>query len=299
MGSRYLLDLADVCRRTGYPVVEVGSKSTPGDGWKYRSRSTGGYDSGRPNHVIVHHTAGSSDGWKLANYLTFDHTDKPCANLSLMRDGSIYVQAGGASNHAGKGYDPCSPDVTPVDYMNSHSLGIEAANLGNGETWPAAQLDSYVRLVGELCRAYDIPVERCHSHFEWAPDRKIDPAGPPKYASGDDKWDMDRFRADVSAYLGGSGGGVPLPPARETETVTLELPTIRQGDTGEDVKRMQHLIACAGFTNEANASNYDGVWGPDTEEAKVEFDNAHGLTPSPPTDCGPKSWESLLTGRRW
>src|SRR4249919_279023 len=116
MGSRYLTDLDEVCRRTGYPVTEVGSaKSTPGDAWKTRSRSSGGYDSGKPNHIIVHHTAGSSDGWKLANYLVFDHPDGPCANLSLMRDGAIYVQCGGASNHAGTGQDPCSPNVTNDD----------------------------------------------------------------------------------------------------------------------------------------------------------------------------------------
>jgi len=295
MGSRYLTDLDDVCRRTGYPVVEVGSaKSTPGDAWKSRSRSSGGYDSGKPNHIIAHHTAGPSDGWKLANYLVFDHSDRPCANISLMRDGAIYVQAGGASNHAGTGQDPCSPNVTSDDYMNSQSIGIEAANLGDGETWPSKQLDSYVRLCGELCKAYDIPVERIHSHFEWAPDRKVDPAGPPKYASGGNKWDMNAFRRDVADYLNGD-----LPPPDpddfETETVTMELPNLKKGDRGDAVKRMQHLLAAAGYLEE-NPNYFDGDWGNVTEEAKIAFDVAHGLTPSPPSDCGPKSWKVLLDG---
>lgn len=295
MGSRYLTDLADVCRRTGYPVVEVGSaKSTPGDAWKTRSRSTGGYDSGRPNHVIVHHTAGSSDGWKLANYLVFDHSDRPCANLSLMRDGSIYVQAGGASNHAGKGWDPCSPDVTPVDYMNSHSIGIEAANLGNGEVWPEAQQDSYVRLCGELCRAYDIPVKQVHSHFEWAPDRKIDPAGQSRYAHNDQKWDMDAFRQDITAYLGGDAPPPP-DPTLDKDTVTMELPSLEFGDNNEYVKRMQALLMASGHL-QTSENNLDGDWGNATEAAKVQFDVEHGLTPSPPSDCGPKSWKALLGG---
>ena len=62
MGTRYLTDLADVCRRTGYPVIEV-------DGWQSRARGSGGYDSSRPNHIMVHHTASgpSSDGWDDVN----------------------------------------------------------------------------------------------------------------------------------------------------------------------------------------------------------------------------------------
>jgi hypothetical protein len=35
-----------------------------------------------------------------------------------------------------------------------------------------------------------------------------------------------------------------------------------------------------------------------TDKAKKNFDNAHGLAGSN-TDCGPKSWESLMTGRVW
>jgi hypothetical protein len=74
------------------------------------------------------------------------------------------------------------------------------------------------------------------------------------------------------------------------------IPTIVKGNSGADVKRMQHLLAACGFMNEANVSNYDGAWGSGTDGAKVNFDNANGLTPSPPTDCGQKSWTRLLKG---
>jgi peptidoglycan hydrolase-like protein with peptidoglycan-binding domain len=73
------------------------------------------------------------------------------------------------------------------------------------------------------------------------------------------------------------------------------IPTIKNGAKGADVKRMQHLLAANGYMNEGNVSNYDGVWGGGTETAKVNYDNAAGLTPSPPSDCGPKSWTYLLT----
>ena len=77
------------------------------------------------------------------------------------------------------------------------------------------------------------------------------------------------------------------------------LPTIRKGDAGAYVERMQHLLAAAGYMDPANTANYDGKWGSGTDGAKARFDNDHGLTPSPPTDCGSKSWESLMTGKKW
>ena len=74
------------------------------------------------------------------------------------------------------------------------------------------------------------------------------------------------------------------------------IPEIKYGKGGDDVRRMQHLLAAAGFLKESNPANYDGVWGNGTESAKVKFDNAKGLTPSPPSDCGQKSWTRLLKG---
>lgn len=76
------------------------------------------------------------------------------------------------------------------------------------------------------------------------------------------------------------------------------MPTIRKGATGPYVERMQHLLAAAGFMDPANTSNYDGVWGNGTDGAKSRFNTAFGL-PATPTDCEAKSWESLLTGRKW
>ena len=50
MGDRYLTDLADVARAAGWPVIEV-------DGWQSRARGSGGFNAGKPDHVMAHHTA--------------------------------------------------------------------------------------------------------------------------------------------------------------------------------------------------------------------------------------------------
>lgn len=190
MGSRYLTDLADVCRSVGLTVKEYSN-------WKTRARGSGGYDSGRPTHVMVHHTASppSWSGQKDADYCAVGDEDAPLSNLYLDQAGVVWVLAAGATNTNGKGRDVWGGGV-PDDSMNSYAIGIEA-NGGYGYAWPQVQQDAYVKLVSKLCGHYGISNNCVRGHFEWAPDRKVDPSGPSKWASGSASWDMDGFRRDT------------------------------------------------------------------------------------------------------
>lgn len=105
--------------------------------------------------------------------------------------------------------------------------------------------------------------------------------------------DDAKRRFDADHGLGG-GADTSCGP-RSWAALCGAMPTLVKGNSGFDVKLMQHLLACCGFMNEANTSNYDGVWGNGTEQAKINHDQAAGLLPSPPSDCGPKSWTALLT----
>jgi hypothetical protein len=205
MGSRYLTDLANVCRNAGLTVQEE-------PGWQTRARGSGGYNSGYPNHVMVHHTASgkSSDGQPDVNYMCYSDSDRPLANLYLNRAGKVWIMAAGATNTNGSGRDPCGAIAN--DSMNSSAIGIEAGNDGVGEPWPTAQQDAYVKLCKALCDHYGIPNNRIHAHFEWAPDRKVDNAGPSRWSNpsgggGGNKWRMNDFRASVASGGGGGGGG--------------------------------------------------------------------------------------------
>jgi N-acetylmuramoyl-L-alanine amidase len=193
VAERMLVELADVLRAAGLDVVEL-------DGWQTRARGSGGYDDGRPTHVMVHHTASppSSSGRPDAEYCAWGDDDAPLSNLCLDRAGVWWVLAAGATNTNGKG-GPL--DGVPADSMNTHAIGVEA-NGGYGEAWPKIQTDSYVHGVAALMAHYRI--DHCRAHFEWAPDRKIDPAGPSPWAQGNASWNMDAFRADCE------GGDMPL-----------------------------------------------------------------------------------------
>jgi N-acetylmuramoyl-L-alanine amidase len=306
VGSYWLNDCVPVLQK------KLGSKFKLYDGYSTRSRSSGGFD--RICGIVMHHDADSTSGSddSVLDYEYKNSDDRPIGNFHVQRDGDIWIGAAGASNHAGKGGPvTTSGGTVPQDAGNKFLIGIEASNNGVGEPWSNTIMDSYLQLVTELCIFYHLnPMTDIYAHWTWCqpscPGRKIDPAGPtPKYpkfggSSGANKWNMDEVRKEVNARISTTPSPEPEPTPPPTGGDWMaDLPTIKKGDTGPYVKRMQHLLAAAGFMNEANAANYDGVWGNGTESAKVGFDKAKGLTPSPPSDCGDKSWESLITGKTW
>jgi hypothetical protein len=202
MSGRYLTDLANVCRGAGLVVQEE-------PGWQTRARGSGGYSSGRPTHIMCHHTASNagSDGQADVNYMCYGSGDAPIANLYLARSGKVWVMAAGATNTNGSG-GPL--DNVPADSMNTHAIGIEAANNGVGEPWAKAQTDAYQALTRALMSAYGIPLGHVRSHWEWTT-RKIDPAGQSPWASGSNSWNMDGYRSSVGS------GPEPTPPTPEEE----------------------------------------------------------------------------------
>lgn len=102
--------------------------------------------------------------------------------------------------------------MTPQDTANRYWIAIEADNNGLGEEWPSAQRTSYARGCAALIRGLERdrgivldPLRDVVAHFEWAPTRKIDPAGPPTpFAVMMDRykrWDMAAFRRSVAWHL--------------------------------------------------------------------------------------------------
>ena len=196
MGSIWVTDLASIVRSAGLVVHEQ-------SGWQSRSNSSGGFTA--IMGVIVHHTASgpSWDGQRDSDYMTFQHDVKPVGNLYLSRKGEVWIQAAGCTNTAGKGGPyTTSKGTIPLDKANSYTLNIEAGNDGVGEVWPVPQQDAYLVLCSALNKRFDFdPLRDNFAHFEWAPTRKIDPAGNSRYATGGNKWNMPSFRNDVKALV--------------------------------------------------------------------------------------------------
>jgi LysM repeat protein len=192
---RFLTDLGDVLRAAGHQVQEV-------DGWQQRARRSGGYP-GAPAAIIIHHTASKKpwDGDRDVKFLTFDCDAAPLANLYLDRGGQWWVLAAGATNTNGKGGPLGS---IPADKANSRVIGIEAGNDGVGEPWPEVMQDAYLSGVAALADAYGVATNHVFAHHEWAPGRKIDPAGPNRFGTvgRNQSWDMNAFREQLQQKRG-------------------------------------------------------------------------------------------------
>jgi hypothetical protein len=222
-GGRVLFDLADVLRRAGLRVREI-------DGWQQRQRGGTGYGQVDPIGIIVHHTASSSgsDGQPDVDRLAFECDVAPMSNLYIDRGGQWWVLAGGATNTNGTG-GPWGP--IPLDSANSRVIGIEAGNNGIGEPWPDVMQDSYVAGVAAMADAYGVEAGNILSHQEWAPTRKIDPAGPSRFGSINSAhtWDMDRFRAAVNEVRG-RPGPIHIDPA-PSPAPTAGAYVVKPGDS--------------------------------------------------------------------
>jgi hypothetical protein len=203
----HLTDLADVIRAADVPLIELDSHVGYPD-WRYRGAGGGmGYND--VGGAVVHHTASgpSWDGWRDVDYIARSGPVDPEYAIYFDRAGVAYLIASGRTNHAGRGTWP----GIPTDLANRFLIGIALGNNGIGESYPAPQLSSLTKVCVALYLRYQFPIGNLIAHYEWAPTRKIDPAGPPYAKPGDPwlRWDMDEFRGSVWRL---AAGYTPTPP---------------------------------------------------------------------------------------
>jgi len=227
MGTRFLVELADVLRAAGLVVVEV-------DGWGTRARSSGGFDGDRPWVIMWHHTASDTHPENDVSYICYGSQDAPLANLYLARDGAVWVCAAGATNTNGKGQAMImSKGVVPMDSCNTHAIGIEAANDGVGGAWPREQVDAYFVVNNALAAAYGLQPDDLATHSYYAgASRKIDPAqavavqGPwvPDSANSSGTWALDDIREE--AWL----RSADIPPVKDDDDMQVRLLILSDSD---------------------------------------------------------------------
>jgi hypothetical protein len=223
--------LADALRAGGCTVDE-----RPVPDWQSRGHTDGPFD---PVGVIGHHTAGPAAG-DLPSLATVrdgrPDLAGPLANLMLSRAGVWVPIAAGRCWHAG-GADRAAawPWIGGGD-GNGRCIGIEAESTGRGD-WTAAQLEAFPRGVAALLRHLGAGADRYLGHLEWAPSRKIDPAGWPGGMAG--------FRGTVAAIL-----GAPLPPGAQPAPPAAPggLPTLQRGMTNDPrVAALQRFLNAYGW----------------------------------------------------
>lgn len=213
--------LADVLRRGGVRVVEHPGWRTAG-----RPASTGGFS---PRAVMWHHD-GSDEGASPGGpgYILQGRPEQgdpgPLAQCWVALDGAWHVLAAGRCNHAGEG-GPWG--VIPEDLGNTYAVGVETDHTV-GENWPAAQLDGLRRgTAAILARLGSKPGNALCGHKEYAPTRKVDPAG----------LNMDHERSVVADIMDGDD----MPSADDIAKAVWKYQRHNPQNPGQTITTLQEL----------------------------------------------------------
>lgn len=122
----------------------------------------------KPNFVIIHHTAQNSCEQTL-NTFTITRT-QVSAHYVICKDGTVFHMV----NDLLRAWHGGIAKWGNLTDLNSASIGIELDNNGF-ENFTEPQLESLVKLLGNLKRAYGIPAANFIGHGDIAPTRKNDP----------------------------------------------------------------------------------------------------------------------------
>jgi hypothetical protein len=246
----YYTDAAAWLRGAGLEVVEC-------DGWEDRARSSGGF-ANPPLGIQWHHTASSTTPENDTGWQTEGSDDAPIGNATIMRDGSIWLVAAGASNTAGKGGPlTLSRGTVPLDSGNSTTWAWEVANSGVGERWPQIQVDAYFAATIEMNKRFGNAPTDVFTHAIGASDckgwtdRKIDPAtaaaveGPwkPRSVNSSGTWHLGDIRAELERRAAGTTPPPEPEPAPEDEVTDSDIEKIAKR-AADLVWGRQFNVAC-------------------------------------------------------
>jgi N-acetylmuramoyl-L-alanine amidase len=234
MGSLYLKDMAKWFRDAGLKVVEC-------SGWQNRSRSTGGYESGRPWCVMWHHTASSSSASAKqdTDYMIYSSDARPTANIYIARNGEVWLMAAGATNTNGQGRSRSfSKGTVPSDCMNTYAVGIEIGNNGVGEAYSKATIDAAFKVSTVLCSKLGLKPTDVDTHQDYAPDRKVDPSTcnaiqggwKPSSVTSSGTWSVADLRSECSRRSGATPAPTPTPTPEED--IDMAWRVAKHQDTG-------------------------------------------------------------------
>jgi N-acetyl-anhydromuramyl-L-alanine amidase AmpD len=177
---------------------------------------------------------------------------------------------------------------------NYDGLGFEHAGRASqgggewGDDYSKAMLKLSAKLVAEKCKQYDIPPV-----WLYPADLRAGRRGITSHANVSEAF----HRSDhtdpgrgfpIQRYLRLVREALGTPTATNEKVLKDDPPTVREGDKGWLVKRLQRLLDAKGF----DPGTIDGIFGNRTEEALKRFQREQDLEAD--AIAGPLTWKALL-----
>jgi N-acetyl-anhydromuramyl-L-alanine amidase AmpD len=198
--------------------------------------------------------------------------------VQCVHDQDVAWHAPGA-NHNGLGFEHAGfAAQTPKDWQDAYSQ---------------AMLDVSAQLVAKKAEEYHIPVIWLRVADLLAGKRGItghaevsDAFHRSDHHDPGPNFPIQEYLALVKKHMGAAW--VPAKEHKGKETSPASNPTLKRGDSGYQVTRLQRLLAQRGF----DPGKADGSFGAATLQAVMAAQTAHGLKPD--GIAGPLTWHALL-----
>lgn len=188
-------------------LQDYGVEVTLTAGWETRGRDAHWLNpfsaTFRPQGCTFHHTAGGPGECPSLGVCINGRPDVPgplCHGL-VGRSGRVYLIASGIANHAGAGgWLGLTSNKQVLGFEFEHSGYIAGPK---AEAWTDHIMDVAVRIGAAVADGAGFDVKMLHAHYEWAPQRKVDPRG----------WAMPGIRFGSAIHIMGHHAPAPAPPA--------------------------------------------------------------------------------------
>ncbi|WP_159552294.1 N-acetylmuramoyl-L-alanine amidase [Citricoccus sp. K5] len=237
----------------------------------------------RPTHLVIHHTTHvNSDDFsdaaakEVARLIQRNHMTNGWADtgqqFTIARGGQMLEGRHGSLDAVVDGTRFI--EGAHAYGFNDQSVGIEVDGMYTNDVPTDAQWSSLVHLSAFICQRYGLHVDRIIAHR--------DVPGAQTLCCGDTFYGkLSALRDEVASALanGVDGGSGP----------SGDYPTVRLGDEGEAVRRVQVTLKVIGHDPGAA----DGVFGPATEKALRAYQSSLGTGVD--GIAGPRTWGALAT----
>ncbi|MGM7671285.1 peptidoglycan recognition protein family protein [Microbacterium sp. A93] len=237
----------------------------------------------RPGHLVIHHTThvNSSDyseeaAKEVARLIQRNHLTNGWADTGQQ----FTIARGGQMLEGRQGSLAAVVDGTRFIEgahaygFNDQSVGIEVDGLYTSALPTDAQWTSLVHLSAFICERYGISADQIIAHRD-VPGAQTLCCGDAFYAQ------LPALRQEVKAAL---AGGLDAGPG-----ASRDYPTVRRGDEGDAVRRVQ--VTLAGIGHQPGAA--DGVFGDATEQAVRDYQSSIGTGVD--GVVGARTWGALAT----
>lgn len=237
----------------------------------------------RPTHLVIHHTTHvNSDDFsdaaamEVARLIQRNHMTNGWADtgqqFTIARGGQMLEGRHGSLDAVVDGTRFI--EGAHAYGFNDQSVGIEVDGMYTHDVPTDAQWSSLVHLSAFICQRYGLDVDRIIAHRD-VPGAQTLCCGDAFYGK------LSALRDEVASALanGVDGGSGP----------SGDYPTVRLGDEGDAVRRVQVTLDVIGHDPGAA----DGVFGPATEKALREYQSSLGTGVD--GIAGPRTWGALAT----